>query len=118
MAEKKYLTAPVPSKKVPKGIPYILSNEMAERFAFYGMTAILVLYMTTQLNGPDGTLDLMGETEAMRWFHLFKSAVYFLPCRAQLLLVLYRNNDSYGGHLHLCRRRLPRENLHPGREAA
>jgi len=85
MAEKKYLTAPVPSKKVPKGIPYILSNEMAERFAFYGMTSILVLYMTTQLKGPDGTLDLMGETEAIRWFHLFKSAVYFLPILGALL---------------------------------
>jgi POT family proton-dependent oligopeptide transporter len=85
MAKSKYLTAPIPSKKVPKGIPYILFNEMAERFAFYGMTAILVLYMTTQLRARDGTFDLMGETEAMRWFHLFKSAVYFLPILGALL---------------------------------
>ena len=37
----KYLTAPVPSTEMPSGIPYIIGNEAAERFSYYGMMAIL-----------------------------------------------------------------------------
>ncbi len=85
MAKSKYLTAPIPSKKTPAGIPYILTNEAAERFAFYGMTGILVMFMTTHLMGRDGTLKVMGDEEAKTWFHLFKSAVYFLPLLGALL---------------------------------
>ena len=85
MAKSKYLTAPIPSKKTPAGIPYILTNEAAERFAFYGMTGILVIFMTTHLMGRDGTLKVMGDEEATFWFHSFKSAVYFLPILGALL---------------------------------
>jgi len=79
MAKTKYLTAPLPSEKMPAGIPYILANEAAERFAFYGMTSILVIFMTKYLLARDGTLKVMGNEEAKAWFHLFNSAVYFLP---------------------------------------
>jgi len=75
----KYLTAPVPSKKMPAGIPYILTNEAAERFSFYGMTSILVIFMTTYLQGRDGSLAVMGEERAKAYFHVFRSAVYFMP---------------------------------------
>jgi POT family proton-dependent oligopeptide transporter len=85
MAEKKYLTAPVPSKKMPAGMPYILLNEMTERFAFYGMTSILVIYMTTYLRASNGNLAVMGETEATKWFHVFEWAVYFLPVIGALI---------------------------------
>ena len=34
---QKYLSAPVTSTTMPKGIPYIIGNEAAERFSFYGM---------------------------------------------------------------------------------
>lgn len=85
MVKNKYLTAPVPSKKMPAGIPYILTNEAAERFSFYGMTSILVIFMTTHLMGRDGTLRVMGNEDAKTWFHFFKSAVYFLPIAGALL---------------------------------
>ncbi|MHC4570448.1 MAG: POT family MFS transporter [Planctomycetota bacterium] len=85
MAKSKYLTAPLPSKKTPAGIPYILTNEAAERFAFYGMTSILVIFMTTHLMGRDGTLNVMGEERAKAWFHFFNAAVYFLPIVGALL---------------------------------
>ena len=42
----KYLTAPQPTKSLPGGIPYIIGNEAAERFSFYGMKGILVMFMT------------------------------------------------------------------------
>jgi len=79
MAKTKYLTAPIPSKKTPAGIPYILGNEASERFSFYGMTSILVIFMTTHLQALDGSLAVMGEERAKAYFHLFKSAVYFTP---------------------------------------
>jgi proton-dependent oligopeptide transporter, POT family len=85
MAGNKYLTAPIPSKKIPAGIPYILVNEAAERFAFYGMLFILVSFMTEHLKGPDGKPAFMGKEDAMIWFHLFKAAVYAIPLLGALL---------------------------------
>lgn len=74
-----YRTAPVASKTMPKGIPYIISNEAAERFSYYGMRGILVIFMTKYLLDADGNLDLMAEAEARVWYHTFSTAVYFLP---------------------------------------
>lgn len=79
MVKNKYLTAPVPSKKMPAGIPYILTTEASERFAFYGMSSILVVFMTKYLVGPNGMLDVMADEPAKAWFHWFTSAVYFMP---------------------------------------
>lgn len=78
MAKSKYLTAPLPTKKMPPGIPYILTNETSERFAFYGMSSILVVFMTKHLMGPNGTLDVMADEPAKAWFHWFISATYFM----------------------------------------
>jgi POT family proton-dependent oligopeptide transporter len=77
MNKKKYLTAPVPSKKMPAGIPYILTTESSERFAFYGMSSILVVFMTRNLMGSNGMLDVMVDESAKAWFHWFTAAVYF-----------------------------------------
>ncbi|MFV1974048.1 MAG: POT family MFS transporter [Thiohalobacterales bacterium] len=81
----KYRTAPVAQAGMPGGIPYIISNEAAERFSFYGMRAILVVFMTQYLVSSDGVLDVMGEDEAKGWFHLFVSAVYLTPLLGALL---------------------------------
>lgn len=85
MAKSKYLTAPVASDKMPAGIPYILTNEAAERFAFYGMTSILVMFMTTYLLARDGTLAVMSEAQANKCFHFFKAAVYLTPLLGALI---------------------------------
>jgi len=79
MAKSKYLTAPIPTKKMPPGMPCILTTEATERFAFYGMSSILVVFMTKNLMGANDTLDVMAEDPAKKWFHLFTSAVYFMP---------------------------------------
>ena len=75
----KYNTAPVTSKLTPKGIPYIIGNEAAERFSFYGMKTILVIFMTKYLMDQNGILDVMNREEALTWYHLFSSGVYFTP---------------------------------------
>jgi len=79
MAGKQYFTAPIKSTRMPNSIPYIVGNEFAERFSFYGMRAILVVFMTQYLMGSSGALDTMSEEDAKGWFHLFVSAVYFTP---------------------------------------
>ena len=81
----KYLTAPLARSDMPGGIPYIIGNEAAERFSFYGMRAILVVFMTQYLVDSSGTLQAMSEEEAKGWYHLFVSAVYFTPLLGALL---------------------------------
>ena len=70
---------------MPPGIPYIVANEAAERFSFYGMRAILVVFMTQYLVSNNGVLEVMSEDEAKGWFHLFVSAVYLTPLLGALL---------------------------------
>ena len=74
-----YQTRPVEQPGLPSGIPYIVANEAAERFSFYGMRTILVIFMTQYLMSANGQLDLMSEADAKGWYHLFVSAVYFTP---------------------------------------
>jgi POT family proton-dependent oligopeptide transporter len=85
MTRTPYQTAPLATSAVPAGIPFIIANEGAERFSFYGMRAILVVFMTQHLVAADGMLDTMGEAEAKGWFHLFVSAVYVTPLLGALL---------------------------------
>jgi len=79
MAHAKYRTAPVPSPDLPKGIPYIVGNEAAERFSFYGMKAILFAFMTEHLLSAAGSPDFMQKNVANVWVHNFVTAVYFFP---------------------------------------
>ncbi len=81
----KYHTAPLARAGMPAGIPFIIANEAAERFSYYGMRAILVVFMTQYLVSGSGVLDVMSEDEAKGWFHLFASAVYFTPLLGALL---------------------------------
>jgi POT family proton-dependent oligopeptide transporter len=80
-----YRTEPLPTPGTPPGIPYIIGNEAAERFSYYGMRAVLMVYMTQYLLGADGVPAPMGEDEAKGWFHLFVSATYFTPILGAVL---------------------------------
>ncbi len=64
---------------MPPGIPYIVANEGAERYSYYGMRAILVIFMTKFLMNAQGELDVMTDDQAKTWFHGFVTAVYFFP---------------------------------------
>jgi POT family proton-dependent oligopeptide transporter len=80
-----YRQTPLPSAQMPPGIPFIIANEAAERFSFYGMRAVLVVFMTQYLLGAGGALAPMAEAEARGWYHLFVSAVYLTPLAGALL---------------------------------
>ncbi len=81
----RYKTAPNSGYRMPGGIPYIVANEAAERFSYYGMRAILVVFMTGYMLNAAGQPDFLTENEAQGYFHLFVSAVYFMPIFGALL---------------------------------
>ncbi|MEM6787673.1 MAG: POT family MFS transporter [Myxococcota bacterium] len=85
MASSDYLRAPLPSTEMPRGIPYIIGNEAAERFSYYGMRSILVVFMTEYLMGAGGQRDLMSAAEARAWYHDFATAVYLLPIAGAII---------------------------------
>lgn len=72
------------AKQMPKGVPYIIGNEAAERFSFYGMKTILMIFMTKYLMNKYGQNEFT-ESEAMVWYHNFSSAVYFFPIVGALI---------------------------------
>ena len=55
----------------PPQIKYIIGNEGCERFSYYGMRAILTVFMVSHLAMP--------KNEATAVYHLFVSACYFTP---------------------------------------
>ena len=75
----KYLTAPTPSERMPSGIPFIVGNEAAERFSFYGMKSILFVFMTGHLFSSTGADDFLNESQATEWQALFVASAYFFP---------------------------------------
>lgn len=79
MSHTPYLTAPQKMTTMPPGIPFIIGNEAAERFNFYGMRAILVVFMTQYLRDRSGALAPMNENEANQWYHVFLASNYFFP---------------------------------------
>ena len=64
---------------MPPGVPYIIGSEAAERFSYYGMNSILVIFMTQHLLNASGQPDYMTSEQADAWYHTFVSALYFLP---------------------------------------
>lgn len=70
---------------MPSGVFHLVANEGAERFSYYGMRAILVVFMTGMILNAQGELDPMAEAEAKTYFHIFASAVYFFPFVGALL---------------------------------
>ena len=57
--------------KFPKAVGFIMVNELCERFSFYGLKAILAIYLVRALG--------MSEDESTTSLHLFVTAAYFFP---------------------------------------
>ena len=82
---EKYRTSPVPMTTMPPGIPYIIGNEAAERFSYYGMSGILFAFLTEYLRDVSGNTAPMDATEATKWTHYFIAAVYAFPILGAIL---------------------------------
>lgn len=74
-----YRSVPEATDAMPSGIPFIVGNEAAERFSFYGMKAILFTFMTTHMLDAAGAPDHLTEQEAKAFIHTFVAALYALP---------------------------------------
>ena len=61
----------------PSSIYYIVGNEFCERFSYYGMKAILILYLTRVL--------ALGDNTATAVFHSFSMLCYFTPLFGAML---------------------------------
>jgi POT family proton-dependent oligopeptide transporter len=71
MAENTSANVPAANEKLPRGVPFIIGNEAAERFSYYGMMSILTIYLSRELK--------LGDVHGKEVVHLFATAVYFLP---------------------------------------
>ncbi|MEI6179028.1 MAG: POT family MFS transporter, partial [Verrucomicrobiota bacterium] len=81
-----YRTSPSDLEGLPPGVPHIIGNEAAERFSFYGMKAVLAVFMVQYLHLMDGRSgSVMNEAEATANVHLFNGAVYLTPFLGALL---------------------------------
>ncbi|MEM9064713.1 MAG: POT family MFS transporter [Planctomycetota bacterium] len=86
MAKQKPLTTPDHSVKgMPGGVPFIIGNEAAERFSFYGMRAILTVFMTKYLVDAAGNDATYTDEKAKEIYHLFVAIAYFTPMIGALL---------------------------------
>ncbi len=65
----------------PKGIPYIIATEVAERFSFYGMSGILPIFLVDQFFNPHAVagLQTVAEARSNELTHLFVTLAYFVP---------------------------------------
>ncbi|MGF1466299.1 MAG: MFS transporter [Sandaracinaceae bacterium] len=82
---------PAPVVLFPPGIPFIVGNEGAERFSYYGMRAILYIYLAALYVqflpeaqvGAEATAD--AEARATAVTHLFMAGVYAFPMVGAIL---------------------------------
>lgn len=65
------------SQKYPKSVFFILGNEFCERFSYYGMRAVLILYLTNWLD--------FSEDVGTAIFHSFVMLCYFSPIIGAIL---------------------------------
>lgn len=65
-----------PRKKHPKGLYTLFATEMWERFSYYGMRALLTLYLTAEL--VDGGFGL-SRSESLELYAIFTGLVYLTP---------------------------------------
>jgi len=77
--------------RFPSGIPYIVGNEGAERFSFYGMRQILYIYLTSLFIGlvtessADPAMLSEAKIKATQINHLFIAGVYLFPMIGAIL---------------------------------
>ncbi|HTF06101.1 MAG TPA: MFS transporter [Bacteroidia bacterium] len=71
----------------PPSIKYIIGNEAAERFSYYGLRAILTVYLATHFFNPHGIPGLQAgaEARANEATHFFITLNYLMPVIGALI---------------------------------
>lgn len=102
----------IKSNKYPKSIPFIIGNEAAERFSFYGMRSILATFLVAQFFNPtlNPALQTIAEAKANESTHFFVSLAYTMPFIGAIMadwffgkykIILYVSIVYCVGHLFL-----------------
>ena len=82
-------TTPPPQRddRFPSGIPFIVGNEAAERFSFYGMRAILYVYLTGLFSNfvAEAQIPADAKVHATQVYHLFMAGSYLSPMIGAIL---------------------------------
>jgi dipeptide/tripeptide permease len=80
-----YRNTPTETTGMPGGIPFIIGNEAAERFSFYGMKVILAVFMTQYLVNASGQAAYLTDTQAREYVAWFVASAYFFPVLGAIL---------------------------------
>lgn len=75
------------TNRFPEAIRYIIGNEAAERFSYFGIRAILTIYLATHFFNPAGDPTMMAaaEAKANEETHFFITLSYLMPIAGALL---------------------------------
>ena len=81
MAKDVLLEAETVEPKYPRSIPFIIGNEAAERFSFYGLRSILATFLVAQFFNPahNPAMQAVAEAKANESTHFFVTLAYTLP---------------------------------------
>jgi len=79
--------APVRKSRFPRAVPYIIGNEAAERFSYYGLRSIMAIFLAAQFYNPTGNpaLKETATAQANASTHFFVALSYFMPLLGGLL---------------------------------
>jgi len=100
--------APLPLETMPPGVPLHHRQRGGERFCFYGMKTVLIVFMTKFLLDRQNHLAPMGEEEAKFYYHLCRGGVYFsqssapswpTPLWGKYRTIFYRVAGLFAGQL-------------------
>ncbi len=80
-----YRNTPTETTGMPGGIPFIIGNEAAERFSFYGMKVILAVFMTQYLVNASGEAAYLTAEQAREYVAWFVASAYFFPVLGAIL---------------------------------
>ena len=85
MSQSTWRTSPDHENKGwPPGVPFIVGNEVCERFSYYGMRAILTVHLVS-LYQLAGAAEDIAKDKATGAYHLFAGAVYAFPMLGAML---------------------------------
>jgi POT family proton-dependent oligopeptide transporter len=69
--------------KIPRSVPFIIGNEFAERFSFYGMRSILAVFLVHQFFTNESTVVANAHSNSIN--HTFSTLVYATPLLGAIL---------------------------------
>ncbi|MDF2433646.1 MAG: proton-dependent oligopeptide transporter, family, partial [Mucilaginibacter sp.] len=72
--EETIVAAATPKAKIPRSVPFIIGNEFAERFSFYGMRSIIAVFLVHQLFNHENTVIENAHSNSIN--HTYSTMLY------------------------------------------